>query len=809
MAPTPAERGWRQYYPMRRSFVWQENADRLAAQLHETDLMKQFPDPNLRRAMSLAVERNDPMQAPAEQFVREHPQGGEAALAEIERQRQQGRLNMKGLRDLGFVPKDTPDVQDYIRHQWDPVPGAPQKPYAPGRAYESPLTSVLQEREFPTLGTGIRAGRTPTTLDYATMVRNGDQEFSHTLALHRLMQDVSEIRFMGDGKPAYLRATSKDPAYLQALGQDGYKDVSGIPLLNRAIPGEGTLHMHGNLWDNLSPILRDSPSTPIGRAMDTALGTAKQMLLGFSFFHPAELTIQNALQRGVTPALWEGLKRGFGVPGLNQLTQRMGWGNLERETWMQAAKEGVNYTSPETDTNMIQAQKTLAGLARRMGATEDTAAGKVVGVAGKVLASPHEAMFPGYMAPLKVTVQTINRDKLLRLRNGDDFAMGALGYLNRNKIRALSDDDAIAGVTNNTNNAFGGQSTRLFVNRLASDPMAQKVLSRMFLAPDWFTSGSKLMAEPLSPNPVTRTLGMQMYGRLALQTFVGLNLANYALTRAFSPTGRGHFMIDNEPGKETQLQIAPNEYMNVMKLQRELPDTVGKERVSNAIGAFAHAGPQGAALEWLRQPRGPWPGADEPVATSHFRATDPSWRETPVLSTIGNKVNPLPNAAFGELSGHYLSGYPTDLTKAQEKAQQRGTTEMPQTEAQYRLHTAARPFMPIPGSKLADTDQPLTGGEVAKQLMVPFQLSKGLSSYTAVPQLADAFRRGDQQTVSEITAILRSHIDPRDPKAAALGEMKLQKTLAFARAQAHRYPAPLTASGKPEAPAGTPWLSPP
>jgi hypothetical protein len=797
-ASSAAQRSWRQFYPLRRSFVNQEAADRQAATFHETDLMRQFPDPELRKQMTLAVERNDPMQPAAEQFVRDHPQGGQAALDEIERQRQQGHVNFKGLQDLGFMPKDLPEVPDYIRHQWEPVKGAPARAEVTPQPTENPITSVLQAREFPTLGTGLRAGRTPTTLDYATVVRRGDEDFSHTLALHRLMQDVSEIRTMSDGQPAYLRMKGRDPADLQRIGQAGYQDMSGVPLMQRAIPGEGTLYVHKNLYDNIAPLIKRTDVGPIGAKYDFVTGTAKQMLLGFSLFHPAELTIQNALQRGVTPALWEGLKRGFGAPGLNQLTQRMGWGNLERETWMQAAREGVNFPSPETDTNMIQIQKTLNGLALRAGLMDTKAGAAVVRTLGDVAASPHEAMFPGYMAPLKVMVQTINRDKLMRLRNGEDMAMGLGGFLQRGRIRALSDDEAIAGVTAATNNAFGGQSRALFRSRFMNDPTYQKWFSRLFLAPDWFTSGSKLMGEPLSPNPVTRALGINMYMRLAWQTAVGLNLANYALTRAFSPTGRGHFMIDNEPGKETQLQTGPNEFMNVMKLQRELPDVIGKERVSNMIGAVAHAGPQGQALEWLRQPHGPWPGADEPVATSHFTLSDPSWHETPFLSTIGNKVNPLPNAALGELSGHYASGYPTDLTKEQEAADRRGTTQLKQGELKDRTMTAVRPFMPIPGSKLVDTQEPLTAGNIAKQLLVPFQLSKGLSFYTALPQLTDAFRRGDQEAIDRDTAILMSHIDRRDPEQAAMGEIKVQKLLKYAQDQARRYPQPLTATGKAE-----------
>jgi hypothetical protein len=906
--PTPEQMFFREVYPLKRSFVNQLDEDRQAAIFHGNDLVKAFPDRAVREDMVFAFEKDpegrggnegnprydhagedgshvldtrEEAQARLRQALGDD--GYQRVVDEHERQTISSALNLQMLRDLGRVPEDLPDVENYLRHEWEPLPSSPRR-FSFGSKRDwlgystsaDPTTSVLREREFPTLAAGIRAGRTPATpVDWAAMVRAGDEDFSRTLALHRLMQDVSELPAMADGRPAFLRvrgpgsrtevlealrkqvagkqAATTDPEFAAAtagaeplgpavklssgkfliegedqpltldqararvgmLGEsdpartslgEGYVQTH-LPLLNRAIPGKGDLYVRQELDDALTPILMEPHPGLLGRALDAVTAPLKWLTLFGGTFHNVELTMQNVVQRGLIAGLLDGFKRGFGFPGINQATRALGWGNIQREAWLGAVRRGVNVDTPEPDANAAQLlamQKILVGLAQRAGVDRVPGGAAVTDLLSTALGVPHDALFRGYMAPLKVALDTANYEKLMRLRAGEDFAMGIGGWLNRNAIRAQPEAEAIQGNTDASNNAFGGQQWRLFQSRFASDPRVQAGFSRAFLTPDWWLSGARLMAEPFSRNPTTRALGINMYLRSAFYLYGGANLVNYALTRYFSPDGRGHFMFDNEPGHTNELQIGPNHYMNVGKLQKELPEVVGKQRLDNWMGVAVQHLP---GVDQLRQAT----GAAPPVMPERFE-WDPSGTrdsgELPVLGEAARKVHPLWNALFGAVSGHSLSGYPTELTKAQQQADTRMTGELPDSRLAYLGRSMLQPETPIPLQRFLairkgqEASQSQGGGDQPWMAALPFQVSHGLSAHRALPMLADLYRQQDQaqegpeqdriqQRLDEITNVLLSH---------QLGEDKVQRYLAIARSHASRFPNPTTATGKaPEA----------
>jgi hypothetical protein len=804
---TPEQQLFRDSFPIRESFVTQEAADKYMAAVHAQDLAKRFPGDDLQEDMAYAFERQgfgnprfaDKSAADAmARIERNRPDLAGPLRDEFERQRIQSSLNLQMLRDLGRVPEKVPEIEDYLQHKWQPVkqPGVARDWWGSGSSAD-PITSILREREFPSLSAGVAAGRQLEggRPNYARMVQGGDEDFAHTLALHRLMQDVSQVPAMQDGRPAFLRSET-DPKGDPALGQ-GYKNVSNIPALARAIPGKGDLWMQQRLYDVVHPVLKEVHPGLLGQGLDTAMGLVKQLTLLSGTFHPFELTLENAAQRGLLAATKEFVTRGGGLPVINQLTRQMGWGDIPREQWIAAAKRGVAFQSPETDTNALQVQKTLGALFDASGLTATRPGAVAANAAKYVVGMPHDAMFTGYMAPLKVAADAINLDKLTRIRNGDEGVLRSLlpggagiGPLLRARgIRAMPYEEMVRGNTNMSNAAFGGQQWRLFESRFLSDPMTQKVFSRIFLAPDWFASAARLVSEPFSSNPATSALGINAALRAGFTLFTAANLANYALTKFHD--GRGHFMVDNEPGKETEIQIGPNEFINFMKLPRELPEAlVGKERLSNWAGAaMSHIPGLPAAREAL--------GAEGPVGgPKQLKFDSPEWNDMwpgfSVLNAAARKLNPAISTAVALPSGHYPSGYPTDLTKARDSAQWRETQQLPHSSGYYQLMTALKPLIPINVQKLMQDQAPLTLGETAKQALIPFQISHGLSTYTAGPALADAYRRGYRAEADRIVSILRSHVTPEGPTT----EEKIRKLQGFAWQKARQMPYPLSPTGK-------------
>jgi len=130
------------------------------------------------------------------------------------------------------------------------------------------------------------------------------------------------------------------------------------------------------------------------------------------------------------------------------------------------------------------------------------------------------------------------------------------------------------------NDTFGGQAWEL----LGKSPQWKLFSRYLLLSPDWTLSTLRQAMAPFGVGATSKMgkavreeLGKDFWRKALVYFGGGMNLLNYAYTKAY--TGKGRFMWDNPPGKKTYLFIGYNpdgseRYLRWGKQFRELAEAI-------------------------------------------------------------------------------------------------------------------------------------------------------------------------------------------------------------------------------------------
>lgn len=746
---------YRQTYQIRHDFVTEQNAAVRDSAVRSSALQAAIPSKAAREDMTAVfhgtgnplVKGDTPQAAAARLAASPYAADAQAAI-DAWRQRSDELFKMAkdaGAEDLGYF-------KDYLHMVYEPPAGEAKG--AGLRIGESATTSVERERLFATPEEAMRQGYTPRSLDFSVLMHETERAHAHTRAILGLMDAIGEVNDL-----AQARALRFGPVTPEALPETLiirawrnpnraiYEPIPAgkYPILERAAPGRvdpeavqmarklqaeagqanaavaaqrfqptlpgledlgprpveapgipetpPNIYVHRDLWRNLQPIMDHAETT----GFDKALSVVKRVNFLGSLFHGASLTEAAMDTLGPARGLYEGARRGFGIPGVSQIAARLGGGKVAEDAVQEAIRAGVNVEPPKLD----MMKGTFEGLLNQWESSLQKGGGsplaprnalaKTLSAFRGTAAMYDTALWKNYHAPLKVTAYHILLD---RVRNNPSAAVArAL------ESGALTQDELAQSVARHVNSAFGGQNWELLQNDLLSNPKALRWARRVMLSPDWNYSAIDTGLSPLSADPVRRQLGRTYY-KNAAKLLIGWNMLNYGLS--------GHAMWDNEPGHKWDLETGLHDekgrklFYQVSKHAMETPDFfLGRDRASEhllpIVGSIPHF--------MLRKANSPLVGA------------------------------------YTFMSGRSPTGFPGALERAQDEADRQARPLSGFEDSAARLRDLTSGVLPF----VAQDPE-----SMGRKMLIPFVEKKGMSLHDGRILFAEALRRNDQQGVEKI-----------------------------------------------------------
>lgn len=721
-------------YDIRHNYVTSRDIYRRQAGMRFREIEQQVPDLATRQDMTALLQRtgNPLIQGDTPEAVQARIWASpyrDQAVNLVNDWRDKTNDLFAKLKDIGFAD-DMGYHRDYIRQLFEDPEEAITRSVDP-KLPMSPTRGLQKSRTFGSYEEAMQAGMVPKSLDFATLAGLTEKNYGETMGLHQLMRDVADLPGMEDGLPAILKAN--------AAPGPNYVKVQNSPILDRAVqevaakpqtytdqpglfqfgsreqqllPGTGklgyeaptegaNLYLHKDLWNNLEPVLRTADST----TLEKGLQAIKRVNFLYSLFHGGALTGSSMKFFGPTRGIAEAAKRGFGVPGVSQILDKAGVGQVAEPLVEDAMRAGVKMGAPTIDagTDALDAllQKAAEGAQGMPVLGRGTARALEAARASNRFAD--KALWEITHDRLKAAAYHFKMDQVTRFRAGEAAALGLEGRMmtpaRRQALLDMPLEDAQRSVAKMVNDVFGGQNWELHKSRLLNDKNLLRIGRAIFQSPDWNMSALRSSSAALSSDPLRSTMGVG-YLKNAAKVYVGMNLVNYLLS--------GHLMIDNQPGRKFHLdngELGP-----------------GHRFYGNPI--VKHS------------------------AEAVHLATDP-------VAFFGRKIASPWQGIVAALSGHTLSGYPSHLQQAEDQAHEEGREiSIPES--------VVRRGQDLFGSAMPFNLTQLTSPREAWKLAVPMTEAKGLNTYDAFPMLAEAYRSGDDETIARVNGWLEDNgYDPK------------------------------------------------
>ena len=468
--------------------------------------------------------------------------------------------------------KDVGFIKDYIPHMWD-IPKNKTKEVVNWFTTRNPH---LNKRRIKTIEEGIKKfGLKPKYDNVTDIIRAYDQIRIKSAANLKFMEDLVKLE---DGGVKLVQRVDKAPSDWKILDHPAARRamMTGKTKDGGIILTKVPVRVHPDIYPDVKAVLSTYEPGKAVKVLDTINTSVKQAVLNLSLFHHTALSetgIATGMGKEVLSA-WnpvkviKAFKRGEHKAFLKDAP-------LAKD----AVKDGLN-----------------------IGAISDVEGGRSI-----VNALKQAEKFLG-KNPAKFGVAAIR--KPLELNNKflwdylhTTYKLTAYSKLKADMIKKFPGKDAaVVGkeVAQFVNDTFGGQSWEI----MAKTPQWQQFSRFMLLSPDWVLSTMRQAVSPFGVGAASKAgveirkeMGKDFWQKAILYFGGSMNQLNYAYTKAYK--GKGNYMWDNSPGKETYLFTGYNNdgterYLRWGKQFRELaeaindPAKVASRKISPLIRMTKH-----------------------------------------------------------------------------------------------------------------------------------------------------------------------------------------------------------------------------
>ena len=344
------------------------------------------------------------------------------------------------------------------------------------------------------------------------------------------------------------------PAVRRAMGRTIGKGEDKKLILEK-VP----VRVHPEIYPDVKAVLDTWQPGKATRVLDTANTFVKQTVLNLSLFHHLALT-ETSIAAGMAKdalKLWNPVNiiRSFKNGTYKSVLQKSG---LAQE----AVKDGLTVgaiSDVEGGRSLVAALKNAEK-----------------GVRNSVVAT-------GIKAAVRKPLEFNN--KFLWDYLHTTYKLNAYSKLKQDMIKAYPNkpvETVGREVAQFVNDTFGGQPWEI----MAKTPEWRQFSRFLLLSPDWVLSTMKQALSPFGVGATSKAgkeirqeLGKDFWRRAIVYFGGSMNLLNYAYTKAH--TGKGRFMWENSPGKETYLFTGYNDdgterYLRWGKQFRELAEAMNK-----------------------------------------------------------------------------------------------------------------------------------------------------------------------------------------------------------------------------------------
>ena len=450
--------------------------------------------------------------------------------------------------DLGFI-------KDYVPHIWD----IPKNKVSDVSNWFATRSIHLNKRRIETIQEGVeKFGLTPKYDKITDIVRAYDNVRIKTASNFKFVEDLKNLEAGGIKLMQRADKAPKDwpiidhPAVRRAMAVVIGKGADKKMLLSK-VP----VRVHPDIYPEVKAVLDTYKPGAAVKALDTANTFVKQSVLTASLFHHLALT-ETAIAAGMGKealALWnpvkiiKAFKNGTYKEVLNQT-----------EIAKAAVKDGLN-----------------------IGAISDVEGGRTIVNALKMAEKDvgNAAIATGIKTLVRKPLEFNN--KFLWDYLHTTFKLNAYSKLKVDMAKSFPNKDPqVVGreVAQFVNDTFGGQSWEI----MAKSAEWKQFSRFLLLSPDWVLSTMKQAVSPFGVGAASKAgieirkeLGQDFWRRAIVYFGGGINLLNYANTKAHK--GKGNYMWDNPPGKETYLYTGKNtdgtdRYLRWGKQFRELSEVI-------------------------------------------------------------------------------------------------------------------------------------------------------------------------------------------------------------------------------------------
>ena len=450
--------------------------------------------------------------------------------------------------DVGFV-------KDYVPHIWD----IPEKKIAEVSNWFATRNMHLNKRRIDTIQEGIeKFGLTPKYDKITDIVRAYDNIRIKTASNFKFVDDLKKLETGGIKLMQRADKAPKDwplidhPAVRRAMAVKVGKGADEKLLLSKA-----PVRVHPDIYPEIKAVLDTYKPGAAVKTLDTVNTFVKQSVLTASLFHHLALT-ETAIAAGMGKEalkIWNPVKI---IKAFKNGTYKEVLNNSE------VAKAGVRDGLNIGAISDVEGGRTLVNALK--------GAEKEVGNA---------AIATGIKTLIRKPLEFNN--KFLWDYLHTTFKLDAYSKLKVDMAKSFPNKDPqVVGreVAQFVNDTFGGQSWEI----MAKSKEWKQFSRFLLLSPDWVLSTMKQAVSPFGVGAASKAgveirkeLGQDFWRRAIVYFGGGMNLLNHAYTKAHK--GKGNYMWDNPPGKETYLFTGYNadgteRYLRWGKQFRELSEVI-------------------------------------------------------------------------------------------------------------------------------------------------------------------------------------------------------------------------------------------
>ena len=452
--------------------------------------------------------------------------------------------------------EDVSFIKDYVPHIWD-IPKNKEQQVINWFITRNPH---LNKRLIPTVKEGMeKFGLKPKYDKITDVLRVYDQVRAKTAANMKFAKSLSKLKDE-TGVPALMRA-DKAPGDWPiidhyALNRTTGKYIKGKDGVKKLILAKIPVRVNPAFYNEIKAVLDTGNPSVAAKNFETINTLAKQAVLTLSLFHHGALS-ETGFAAGIGKDVikaWNPIKiiRAFKNGTYKEVLNRI-----------PLAKRGVKAGLNIGAISDVEGGRSLVNALKQ---AEKHVKGIGLSIPAKIIRKPLEFNNKFLWDYLHTTYKLTAFEKMA----GDMMRM----------FPNISKDAIDKEVAQFVNDSFGGQAWDI----LSKSPQWRRLSRVILLSPDWFLSTMRQALAPFGVGAtsklgadVRKELGKEFWRKAIVYFGGGMNLLNYAMTKAY--LGEGHFMWENDPGEETYLFWGFNDdgtkkYLRWGKQFRELAEFI-------------------------------------------------------------------------------------------------------------------------------------------------------------------------------------------------------------------------------------------